>query len=306
MAYAGSFRSARVLSAGASIQSCVEALHTDGYAVLPDAAPAAAVSRLARDLEDRFARTPFCEGPFYGARTKRFGALLRRSSHAAAFVADARILAIMDAVLGPFADTLQLNLTQALSLHPGQGGQPPHRDQDMWAGPKGALEYLVNVMWPFTPYTAGNGATLIWPGSHLRQDVGAAVLGDPVVAELKPGSALLFLGSTLHGGGANASTAAREGMIIGYCLGWLKPYENQWLVYPPEIARRFPPALARLVGYHIHRPNLGNVEGRSPDVLFEHDLDEALGAVDALPAHIVDLIAANARAGSNIVEQSRP
>jgi ectoine hydroxylase-related dioxygenase (phytanoyl-CoA dioxygenase family) len=285
-------RTASILPAGAPVDACVESLLLDGYAILPDAMAPDAIDALAHDLSGRFALTPFCEGDFYGARTKRFGALLRRSSRAAACVANPRILAIAQAILGPYADTMQLNLTQALSLHPGQPAQPPHRDQDMWAGPKGGLEYLINVMWPFTPYTAANGATLIWPDSHRRPGASAAELGDPLVAEMAPGAALLFLGSTLHAGGANVSAAVREGMIVSYCLGWLKPYENQWLVYPPHVASQFPADLARLVGYHIHRPNLGNVEGQSPDILFDHDLDDAIGAVDALPPHIQQLLGA--------------
>lgn len=287
------WKEARSLARGSTAADCAAALLREGFIIIPDAMPASEVDALAEDLAGRFERTPFCEGLFYGGLTKRFGALLRRSSHAAGLVTEDRILAIANEILGPFADTIQLNLTQALSLHPGQGAQPPHRDQDMWAGPKGSIEYLINVMWPFTPYTDANGATLIWPGSHRRQDVGAADLGDPVIATMAPGAALLFLGSTLHAGGANTTeNEIRRGMIVSYSLGWLKPYENQWLVYPPDIARDFPPALARLVGYQIHRPNLGNVEGRSPDILFTHSLDEALGAVDALPPHIEALIRA--------------
>ena len=70
--------------------------------------------------------------------------------------------------------------------------------------------------------------------------------------------------------------------MIGYSLGWLKPYENQWLAYPPEIARRFSPELAALVGYRQHRPNLGNYEGQCPSILLGDDLKAPLGAIDAL------------------------
>ena len=59
----------------------------------------------------------------------------------------------------PWCDTIQLNLTQAMALHPGAPPQLPHRDQDMWRGAIGEIEYLVNVMWPFTRYTRENGAT---------------------------------------------------------------------------------------------------------------------------------------------------
>jgi ectoine hydroxylase-related dioxygenase (phytanoyl-CoA dioxygenase family) len=99
---------------------------------------------------------------------------------------------------------------------------------------------------------------------------------------MMPGDALLFLGSTLHGAGANDTDAVRRGIVVGYSLGWLKPYENQWLAYPPEVARGFPPELAALVGYRQHRPNLGNYEGQCPSVLLDGRADGPLAAIDAL------------------------
>src|SRR3546814_2890557 len=99
-------------------------------------------------------------------------------------------------------------------------------DLDMWRGPTGQIEYLVNVMWPISPFKAENGATLIWPGSH---NAGSTQDAQPVAVEAEPGSAILFLGSTLHGAGANMTGAIRRGIIVSYCLGWLKPYENQRL-----------------------------------------------------------------------------
>jgi ectoine hydroxylase-related dioxygenase (phytanoyl-CoA dioxygenase family) len=242
-----------------------------------------AVARLEADLAEDFEQTPFCKGSFYGERTKRFGRLLARSQHMAQFVLHPRILGAIRQVLDPWCDTIQLNLTQAIALHPGALQQLPHRDQDMWCGQTGEIEYLVNVMWPFTPYRHANGATLVWPGSHgpraLEKD---PPYQPPAVVELDPGSALLFLGSTLHGAGGNRSRYIRRGMIVSYCLGWLKPYENQWLAYPPEIARTFDPELAALVGYRQHRPNLGNYEGQCPSVLLKGKTPERLGAVDAL------------------------
>jgi ectoine hydroxylase-related dioxygenase (phytanoyl-CoA dioxygenase family) len=152
----------------------------------------------------------------------------------------------------------------------------------MWRGEIGKLEYLVNIMWPFTRYTEVNGATIIYPGSHGERALDTQEPTHKLAVELEPGSALLFLGSTLHGAGGNASAEVRRGAIVSYCLGWLKPYENQWLAYPPDVARRFEPALAALVGYAQHRPNLGNFEGQCPSILLSDDPPLHLGAVDAL------------------------
>lgn len=260
----------------------LEKLLTDGFCVLPDLMPVRDVTALSDELAPHFNATPFCTGGFYGSRTKRFGSLLKRSQRAAKFIQHPQIIGLAEKVLGPWCDTIQLNLAQALELHPGALPQFPHRDQDMWRGPTGEVEYLINVMWPFTDYRRDNGTTLIWPRSHGAN----ALLSDPpeapIAVECRPGSAIIFLGSTLHGAGGNQSTDVRQGMIVSYCLGWLKPYENQWLVYPPDVARTFAPDLAALVGYQQHRPNLGNYEGRCPSILLGDDTPEHLGAIDAL------------------------
>jgi ectoine hydroxylase-related dioxygenase (phytanoyl-CoA dioxygenase family) len=253
-----------------------------GYCIIPDLMPRTKVEALHADLKERFDNTPFCNGDFYGNHTKRFGGLLKRSPHAAAFVQNQTILGITQDMLGPYCDRFQLNLTQGLEIWPGEYEQVPHRDKDMWRGGSTQIEYLINVMWPFTPYRAENGATVVWPGSHRRQDEYELDRADAIAAEMDPGSALVFLGSTLHGAGANKTDVPRAGMIISYCLGWLKPYENQWLVYPPHIARTFPRDLAALAGYQQHRPNLGNYEGQCPSVLLEDSLPEYLGSVDEL------------------------
>ena len=264
------------------IETWTGLLLEQGWCVIPDALPPPLIGALDTDLGEDFRETPFCRGGFYGARTKRFGRLLTRSPLAREIVAHPLILAIAARVLEPWCDTIQLNLTQGLALHPGAPPQLPHRDQDMWRGVIGETEYLVNVMWPFTRYTRNNGATVVWPNSHGRRALDPQAPGGEFAVELEPGSALLFLGSTLHGAGGNSSAEVRRGAIISYCLGWLKPYENQWLAYPPEVARTFSPELAALVGYQQHRPNLGNYEGQCPSILLRGEPPKRIGAVDAL------------------------
>ncbi|SMF61048.1 phytanoyl-CoA dioxygenase family protein [Allosphingosinicella indica] len=269
------------------------ALRRDGFCIVRRAVSPALVAKVDRALARDFEATAFSRGPFYGERTKRFGGLLARSRHCARLVLQDVILAAVEELLLPWCDSVQLNLTQAVALHPGALAQAPHRDQDMWRGTIGEVEYLVNVMWPFTRYDADNGATLVWPESHGAAALAAEPAGDPLVATMEPGDALVFLGSALHGGGANRSDAVRRGAIISYCLGWLKPYENQWLVYPPDVARDFSPELAALVGYRQHRPNLGNVEGRCPSLLLQERMEWA-GAEDALRPDQAEMVAAHA------------
>lgn len=268
------------------------ALTRDGFCVIEGALAPEIIGALNNDLSGRFEATPMCDGDFYGARTRRFGALLARSSVAAELVMHRPVLEIVESLLLPRCDRIALNLTQAVEIRPGALPQLPHRDQDMWPGPKGAFEYLVNVMWPLDPFTPDNGGTRLWAGSHFEQDVSILPESDAVVPRVRPGDALLFLGSTLHGGGGNVSGEPRRGIIVSYCLGWLKPFELQWLVYPPQVARHFPRELAALVGYAQHRPNLGNVEGQCPSILLDDTVSDFLPAIDALRPDQAEAVAA--------------
>jgi ectoine hydroxylase-related dioxygenase (phytanoyl-CoA dioxygenase family) len=270
-------------------------LARDGHCVIERAVDPSLIQQINAELDPRFAATLMCHGDFYGARTKRFGALLTRAPETARLVMNERVLAIAEAALLPWCERIALNLTQAIEIHPGALAQAPHRDQDMWGGPKGKLEYLVNVMWPLDPFARENGGTRLWPGSHVDSELVDLDAADAIVPRLMPGDALLFLGSTLHGGGSNVSPMPRRGIVISYCLGWLKPFELQWLVYPPAVARQFTPELAALVGYAQHRPNLGNVEGQCPSVLLRDGIPDYLPAVDALRPDQAEAVAEFAR-----------
>ena len=278
--------------------ACTGQLAANGYAVVRGLVRTGEVEAIDADLAPHFARTPFCKGDFYGETTKRFGRLLVRSSRMADLVRHPMILSIAEAVLSPWCDRFQLNVAQAIAVHPGASQQMPHRDQDMWAADIGHREYLLNIIFPLTPFEARNGATMVWPGSHGQAALREVPERDPVAIEMMPGDALLFLGSTLHGAGANRSDQVRRAIVTGYSLGWLKSYENQLLAYPPDVARHFPRELAALVGYAQHRPNLGNYEGQCPSVLLDGAPDPYLPAIDALRPDQVRQVAAFAKASA--------
>ena len=263
-------------------ESYAASLKRDGWCVMECALEPALLQDLESDLAEPFVKTPLCQGAFYGERTRRFGGLLARSPLMQQLVMHPLVLTVVEQMLLPWCERIALNLSQAIEIHPRALPQLPHRDQDMWAGPKGSVEYLVNVMWPLVSFSPENGGTRLWSGSHFAQDVPLLPEEDAVVPPISVGDALLFLGSTLHGGGGNRSAAPRRGIVVSYCLGWLKPFELQWLVYPPAIARHFSPELAALVGYAPHRPNLGNVEGQCPSILLQDEVPVFVPAIDAL------------------------
>jgi hypothetical protein len=191
------------------------------------------------------------------------------------------ILAIVEAILSPWCDRIQLNTTQAIEVHPQAPAQVPHRDQDMWRDLIGEVEYLVNVMWPLTRFTRDNGATRIWPGTHGGKALVPEPDTLPVAIEMEPGSALLFLGSALHGAGANNTAEVRRGWSSAIrSVGsnptktsgspirprWRKPSHRTW----------------RAGGLSPASSQSGNFEGQCPSVLLTNTDTSALGAQDTL------------------------
>lgn len=266
------------------------ALARDGYLLLEQAVSPEIIAAAMHDLASCFEQAPFCDGLFYGHTTKRFGRLLSRLSDPEAFVLHPQIIALVRAALGDAS--VQLNLSQAIEIHPGAPVQTPHRDHDMWRCAKlRSTTYMVNVMWALDDFTLTNGATRIWPRSnHGDWDLTLLREQDAVSAVAPAGSAIVFLGQTLHAGGANRSDRPRRGMIFSYCHDWLLPDENPWLAYPPSVARGFGRELAELAGYRQRFAGLNNYEGRSPAELLGDDLPEFLQFADDMSAEQIALI----------------
>jgi hypothetical protein len=274
--------------------STLARLIEQGYCVIRSAAPSDEMRRMSSALDERFERTPFSVGPFHGHRTKRFHRLLTRAPGSAELVMHWQVLEIVRAVLGGWCDFPEINLTQGVEVHPGAPAQIPHCDQSMWPAPKGVMELSVNLFWPLSPFTAENGATRVWPGTHGSPQTAETVLGEPVVCEMMPGDVLIVLGSTVHAAGANRTDRPRRAAIVSYCLGWLKAYENQSLAYSPEFVRTLPAELQAMLGYRWHRPNLGTYDGQCPSILLNDSVPDALATVDSLAAAHEPLVAAYA------------
>lgn len=116
-------------------------LESEGFCVARNVVAPTLIEKIDADLDADFCETPFSTGDFYGERTKRFGRLLARSSAVAELVMAPAILGLVRRVLRPWCDTIQLNVTQAIEIHPGALAQYPHRDQDMWPDAAGSHEY---------------------------------------------------------------------------------------------------------------------------------------------------------------------
>lgn len=242
-------------------------LDAAGAAIVEDALSSAKRDEMRAALAPWFDTAPCGEGPFFGRRTRRFSALFHKAPLTADLALDPLALAVAEAVLGAgtrACDRIQLNLTQAIGIGPGEPAQHLHRDDDFFPFAHDGRDLMINAMWTLDPFTAANGATRIAPGSHAWPRKRVASGNDIAVAEAPAGALILWRGAALHGGGANHTDMLRRGVVMSYSVGWLAPAEKLLLSIPPDTARALPERLQQLIGYQIHRPNLGWVEGRDP------------------------------------------
>ena len=134
-------------------------------------------------------------------------------------------------------------------------------------------------MWATSNFTADNGATRLVTGSRHWEDAREPTATEVAIAEMPAGSVLLYIGNTLHGGGANRSNGARFGLALHYALGWLRQEENQYLAVPPEEARALPKQIQELVGYSLGIAALGFVDHQDPNDFLNESNDVASGDI---------------------------
>ena len=78
---------------------------------------------------------------------------------------------------------------------------------------------------------------------------------------------MVHMGTLVHGGGANNSDADRLGISIQYAAPWARQQENFMIALGIDGARDLPERLQELIGYSIHPPFMGMVDGRHPKKL---------------------------------------
>jgi ectoine hydroxylase-related dioxygenase (phytanoyl-CoA dioxygenase family) len=252
-----------------STEDAMEILAKDGALIISGLLSDQAYADLRNELDPEFAQAGFCKGLFYGEATKRIHSLVRKSKTIRFMIMMPKVVEIMQLILGPNCDKIQLNLTQGIQIWPGEKAQVIHRDDSMFPVKHKPFEFMVNAMWAYTEFTKDNGATIVAPGSHLWGVDRMPAEHEITLAEMQPGEVLIYLGSVIHAGGQNRSEFPRTGIALSYCLGWLRQSENQYFAAAPEIAKDFSKELQEMLGYSVQRPNLGMYEGTEPNILFD-------------------------------------
>lgn len=271
---AGTYR--RTESSGAAVDPAIvdadfATMTRDGYVILPDLLSAAQLDEI------RAAVTPMLDrhgrNGFEGRSTQRIYSVLNKTAACDVIADHPRVLALLDRM---FLPNYLLSMLQVINILPGEQAQMLHTDDGFYPLPRPRAALGAATIWAIDDFTADNGATDVVPGSQLWDDrlPGDDVERRPVV--MSAGSCVFFPGTLWHGGGANRTDRPRLAVTAQYCEPWLRPQEAFTLSMTRDTVRRVSEDIRRMLGYSIHPPFIGQVDGMHPKRLLEIAGDQSV------------------------------
>ena len=203
---------------------------------------------------------------FEGLKTQRVYAVLSKTRAMDRLVDHPRILAMLDRL---FLPNYLLSQLQVINILPGESSQALHADDSFYPVPRPRPPLGAATVWAIDEFTADNGATSIVPGSHVWPDDRLPKDDEAVPAVMSAGSVIFYPGTFWHGGGENRSDGARLAITCQYCEPWVRTQENYFLGTPLDGVAEVSEDIRRLLGYSIHPPFIGMVNGMHPKRLLE-------------------------------------
>ncbi len=237
----------------AASERVIAVLRRDGAVIVREQVDADLAAAVLRELREPFdSEGTLQQSDFNGYKTLRLGRILALSRTAAELVGHPRVLELADAILLAHCLNYRIGSLTAVEIGPGEDEQRLHSDDVIYPIRIPCMELQLSALWALDDFSAENGATRVVLGSHERRSPVPPRLDDVVQAVMPRGSLLLYLGSTLHGGGANRTVRPRACLVNTYALGWLRQEENQYLQVPREVSETYSDTIQRLLGYQSH------------------------------------------------------
>lgn len=266
--------------AGGDLAEALDRFDREGHVVLRDLLSPEDLREITAALAPHERDRPMGRNDFEGERSQRVYALAGKHE---VFMRLAEHPAVMAIVAERLSPNWLLSTLQSIRLHPGETAQPWHTDDLFYLIPRPRALLGVSAIWAIEDFTEENGATQVIPGSHRWADEHPDERDHTVVTAAMPaGSVLLFNAATWHRGGANRSNGTRLCVSPQYCEPWLRPQESQLLIAPPSVAERYSDRARSMLGYSIHPPFIGQVDGMHPLRLIDPAYREHKTAASAI------------------------
>ena len=244
------------------ITALMEQVNSEGYIIIENLFSHDEMDALKADTLARF-KHGAGRNNFEGLATQRLYSMMSETDIANPMVEHPLIMGLLDKIFEP---NYLLSQLQVINIHPNEAAQPLHYDDGFypWPRPRRALGAATIIA--VDDFTEDNGATVLIPGSHEWGDriPNAKDKTKLIKAVMPKGSVLFFLGTLWHGGGANEGASSRMCLTAQYCAPFCRTQENFSLSIPKARVKTFSETIQRLLGYSIHPPFMGMVEGKHP------------------------------------------
>jgi len=250
----------------------IDAILDKGYVVIPNLLSREQVENIKSELLpllEKFGMPG--DNEFHNRTTLHMHNPLNHTLVGTQLIEHPRLLSVMDQFL---PRNYLLSDIQPISIGPGSEDQPLHADADIYPfyRRENMSEISLSLMWSLTEFTAQNGATRFMPGSNRwkSDEIEEKLkITKPEYAEMPPGSLVIWLGSTFHGGSMNKTDKIRVGVLHLFCHPYIRQVENFSLSTHRDVVKKCSPVVQGLLGYSIVPPLLGKVSGKSPMKLLE-------------------------------------
>jgi hypothetical protein len=192
------------------------------------------------------------------------------------------VMAAARSILCRHCKQISMKVMDRFDVRPGQQRQLLHREDANFPANHQPYEWCIDALWALSDFSRENGATHLVPGSQTWPRTQPFERQDLAVQAVMPrGSVLLFVGATLHGGGANHTEATRRGILTGYQVGWALPEYRYWSYRPlHDRVRSLPPVLQSLFGFGEPTNSSGNDidedGGQAVGIALQPELDTSL------------------------------
>ena len=269
-----SFSSGRELTPSER-ETHVGELEEHGYTIIPDALDAEYFAPAIQAAEDIYQRESEIALRLGTSSEHCWSAHCIVGKHPCfeTFYLNPAVLSVCRDYLG---EDMVLYDTTARSIRPSEGREPGrgfqiHADRSPFSIVpfEDGRHYpmAINVAWAVVDFSAENGATLVWPGTHKScriPDPDADYPGSHQ-ATVPAGTAIVWDAALWHASGINRSNHDRHSILAFFHRWWVKGMIDNARVIPQSVQDRLLSEMRKLLGLEETIPEYTEVRALSPE-----------------------------------------